>query len=319
MCTAIRFNDDGGNFFFGRNLDWTTRYGEKVVIAPRGYEFDSAFLGRQTLNKGAIIGMAVIEENEPLYFDAANESGLAVAGLNFPGYAAFEPAPKENKLNLAAYEFPLYLLANFGSLEELRPALENMAIVARPVNEKYPVAQLHYMVADRTGSLVLEYTNRGLEIYENDIDVLTNQPGYNWHRENLRNYLNLFPNFPRLVTWGNAKMSAFGTGGLLSGLPGGYAPSDRFVRAAYFNSHYPTKKTEEENLARLFHTLAATSMLDGAGFASDGLAEITLYTAGYSSATKTYYHNTYKNPAIVATKLADYDLDAKNLIEVDHA
>ena len=39
----------------------------------------------------AIIGMARVEENEPLYFDAVNEKGLAMAGLNFVGYAHYEP------------------------------------------------------------------------------------------------------------------------------------------------------------------------------------------------------------------------------------
>lgn len=315
MCTAIRFNDDKGNFYFGRNLDWTFDYGEKVVITPREYHYNSAFLGELAPKHGALIGMAIIEENKPLYFDAANEAGLAVAGLNFPGYAAFAPAPLENKTNVAAYEFPLYLLFNFSSVDEAIAALENVALIAKPVNEKYPVAPLHYFLADKTRSVVIEYTHNGMEIYPNDIDVLTNQPGFNWHRENLRNYLNLFPNFPRLVTWGNAKMSAFGTGALLSGLPGGYAPADRFVRAAYFNSHYPTQTSEAENLTRLFRTLNCTAMVDGAGFASDGKPEITLYTGGYSSQTKTYYSNTYHDFALSAVSLNDYNLNSAELIE----
>jgi len=37
MCTGIRFVDNEGNMYFGRNLDWSCSYGEKVVITPTGY------------------------------------------------------------------------------------------------------------------------------------------------------------------------------------------------------------------------------------------------------------------------------------------
>lgn len=42
MCTSVRFSDSKGNVFMGRNLDWSCDYGEKVVVTPRGYRYDSA-------------------------------------------------------------------------------------------------------------------------------------------------------------------------------------------------------------------------------------------------------------------------------------
>ena len=80
MCTGIRFSDDKGEMYFGRNLDWSTPYGQKVVITPRGYKYKSAFLGEMT-NSPALIGMGIIAEDTPLYFDCANEHGLAIVGL----------------------------------------------------------------------------------------------------------------------------------------------------------------------------------------------------------------------------------------------
>jgi len=73
MCTAISYGR-----FFGRNLDWTENFGEKVVITPRKFPFKF----RQTpeiKEHFAIIGTAVCENNYPLYFDAANECGLCAA------------------------------------------------------------------------------------------------------------------------------------------------------------------------------------------------------------------------------------------------
>ena len=37
MCTGLRFTDDQGNLYFGRNLDVGQDYGEGVIITPRNY------------------------------------------------------------------------------------------------------------------------------------------------------------------------------------------------------------------------------------------------------------------------------------------
>jgi choloylglycine hydrolase len=302
--------------FFGRNLDWSTGYGQKVVITPREYFYNSAFLGKQSPKHGAIIGMAIVEENTPLYFDCANEAGLAIAGLNFPGYASYAPDAIDGKTNVAAYEFPLWVVMNFQSVDEVEAALKNAAIVAKPINDKYPVSELHFIIGDKDRSIVVEYTERGMEIFHNDVDVLTNQPGYGWHKENLRNYMNLFPLMPKAVDWNKARLTAFGSGSLMRGIPGDYYAPSRFVRVAYLNTHYPVKSTEEENVSRLFHTLTGVAMIDGAAQMADGKCEITVYTGGYSAATKTYYYNTYENPAIVSVKMTDYNLDSIDLVQV---
>ncbi|MBQ7040824.1 choloylglycine hydrolase [Candidatus Saccharibacteria bacterium] len=313
MCTAVRFNDDKGNMYLGRNLDWSTGYGEKVVITPKGYNYHSAFLGDMA-PKNAIIGMAIIEENVPLYFDCANEAGLAVAGLNFPGYAEYEKDAVPGKTNVAAYEFPLWIAMNFTTVEEVKAALKNTAIIAKPINEKYPVSLLHWIIGDKTQSIVVEYTKDGLQIFDNDVDILTNQPGYAWHKENLRNYMNLSSPQPESVKWGKAEMTAFGSGSLMRGLPGDYYSPSRFIRVAYLNTHYPVKSTEEENVARLFHTLTGVAMIDGAAAMATGDFEKTVYTGGFSAATNSYYYNTYEDPAIKQTKLSDYDTSGTELI-----
>jgi len=314
MCTSIRFNDDKGNMFFGRNLDWSNAYGQKVVITPRKYRYKSAFLGEVT-GASALIGMGIVADGVPLYFDCANEWGLAIAGLNFPGYAFYEQTAVEGKTNIAAYEFPLWVAMNFKTVAEVAESLKNVAIVAKPINEQYPVSQLHWIIGDKERSIVVEYTARGMEVYENDVDVLTNQPGYGWHKENLRNYLNLFPQMPKEVRWSKAKMTPFGAGSLMHGLPGDYYSPSRFVRVAYLNTHYPVQSDETSNVSRLFHTLAGVAMIDGASMMADGAFEKTIYTGGYSASTQTYYYNTYEDPAIKSVSLRDY-LDSTELVMV---
>ncbi|MBR3132126.1 choloylglycine hydrolase [Candidatus Saccharibacteria bacterium] len=315
MCTGARFSDDKGNMYFGRNLDWSTPYGQKVVITPRGYKYKTAFLG-ENASSPALIGMGIIAENTPLYFDCANEHGLAIAGLNFPGYAAYAEAPIDGKTNVAAYEFPLWVALNFTTVDEAEKALREAVIVAKPINDQYPVSQLHWIIGDAKRSIVVEYTENGMEIFKNDVDILTNQPGYGWHKENLRNYMNLFPQMPKEIKWGKVTMKAFGSGSLMRGLPGGFYSTDRFVRVAYLNTHYPVQSDEASNVSRLFHTLTGVAMIDGGAAMADGAFEKTIYTGGYSSLTQTYYYSTYEDPAIKSVAMKDYNLDSSELITV---
>ena len=167
MCTGTRFSDDQGNMYFGRNLDWSTPYGQKVVITPRGYKYNTAFLG-ENANSPALIGMGIIAENTPLYFDCADENGLAIAGLNFPGYAKYEDAPVDGKTNVAAYEFPLWVALNFKTVDEAEKALKDVAIIAKPINDQYPVSQLHWIIGDAKRSIVVEYTENQILVRDTD-------------------------------------------------------------------------------------------------------------------------------------------------------
>lgn len=312
MCSGVRFTDDKGNMYFGRNLDWSEGYGQKIVVTPRGYDYASAFLGEMK-PKYAVIGMGTIQENVPLYFDCGNEAGLVIAGLNFPGYAEYEKDAVSGKTNVAAYEFPLWVAMNFRTVDEVKKALSNVVIVAKPIGDRYPVSLLHWIIGDAKRSIVVEYTAKGLEVFENDVDVLTNQPGYAWHKENLRNYMNVASPQVSAVRWNKTQLVPFGPGSLMRGLPGDYYSPSRFVRAAYFNTHYPVQSTEEENVSRLFHILAGVAMIDGAAATADGSFEKTIYTGGFSAASKTYYWNTYENPAIQSARFDDYDLEGARL------
>lgn len=313
MCTGVRFADSKGNLYFGRNLDWCEHYGEGVVITPRAARIPSPFLG--TIEpKHACIGMAIIEAGAPLYFDCANEAGLAVAGLNFPGYAVFAPEPVEGTVNLAAYEVPLWIASQFSTVAEVRAALDNVTIVNKAVNDLWAVSPLHWIVGDGAESLVIECEADGMHVYDNGLDVLTNQPPFSWHAENVRNYMHVSCEHPEPVTWTRDTLKAFGTGAGMVGFPGGYDPASRFVRAAFLNANYPAEEGEAANVTRLFRTLEGASMCKGGAKMTDGRYEYTLFSDGFSAATRTYYWCTYEEPARRSACMDDYDLDGAELL-----
>ncbi len=305
MCTGIRFTDSAGNMFFGRNLDWSCGYGEQVLVTPKDYTRPWAFLEPST-SEHDIIGMGIIGGEKPLYFDCANDAGLAIAGLNFPGFAQYAADAIEGKTNVAAYEFPLWVVSNFTTVDEAEAALQNVAIVDRAPSSQFAVSLLHWIIGDKTRSIVIEYLADGMHIHHNDVDTLTNQPTFDFQRENLRNYISLTPEFPQTATWDKAELTAYGSGSGMRGIPGDYYSPSRFVRAAYLNAHYPTQTSEADNVTRLFKTLGGASMIKGAARMENGDTEFTVYTGGYSANTRTYYYHTYDDPTIKSVALNEH-------------
>ena len=149
------------------------------------------------------------------------------------------------------------MVANFHTVDEVKTALAETVIVDRPINDRYPSSLLHWIIGDADRSIVVEYTAQGMQVFDNGLDVLANQPGFAYHAENVRSYIGCSPEVEGPVFWRAAELSAYGTGSGMRGIPGDcYSPS-RFVRAAYHNAFYPQKETEAENVSRLFHTLGS--------------------------------------------------------------
>lgn len=305
MCTAVRFVGKDGALFWGRNFDWNESYGEKPVVMPKGFAIKSAF-GQDYESLHAAIGIATEYEGYPLFFNCGNDAGLSVGGLNFPGYAKFEDGPVAGKTNIAAYEMPVWVAANFVTVAQVREALADVAIVGQGIAPSLPVAMLHWHVADAQESIVVEYQSDGMHVYDDDVDVLTNQPPFPWHRENLRNYMNCSGSWPEKVTWDKAVLAPFGTGATMRGIPGDSYSTSRFVKAAFVNAFHPQKDTERDNVMRMFHTLGSVSFVEGCARMADGSSEMTLYSDCFSAETGNYYFNTYDDPALRMACLKDY-------------
>src|SRR5699024_11005377 len=125
-----------------------------------------------------------------------NEKGLCMAGLNFPGNASYGKAA-EGKANAAVYELIPWLLGTCASVGEAEEKLGTLNLTDDAFSETMPPAPLHWMLADRERCLVIESVREGINIYEDPIGVLTNNPPFEYHRTNLNNYLNVTAQYPR--------------------------------------------------------------------------------------------------------------------------
>ena len=144
--------------------------------------------------------MAHVAGDYPLYYDAINEKGLGVAGLNFVGNAVYHSAQADRD-NIAQFELIPWLLGQCATLNEARTLIERMNLLNEPFSPQLPLAQLHWLIADREGSLTVESVAEGLRIYENPVGVLTNNPPFPMQMQNLANYRHLSPD-PVEATFG---------------------------------------------------------------------------------------------------------------------
>ena len=188
MCTAATYKTK--DFYFGRTLDYEFSYGDEVTITPRNYTFHFREKGDLTSHH-AIIGMAYVVENYPLYYDAINEKGLAIAGLNFVQNAKYSSTLEKNKDNIASYELIPYVLSSCSTIDEVKILLHKINIIDKPFNSLFPTAQLHWIIADKNQAITLEVMKDGMHIYDNNVGVLTNNPPFNIQMDYLNKYSSL--------------------------------------------------------------------------------------------------------------------------------
>lgn len=294
MCTAITYHTR--HFYFGRTLDYECGYTEEITVTPRGY------LG----NRFAMIGMAYTVEDYPLYYDAVNEAGLCMAGLNFVQNAYYRSGE-----GVAPHEFIPYILGQCASVRQAKTLLEQTTLVSHGFGE-LPIARLHWMIADKQGCLVVEPTERGLTVYDNPVGVMTNDPPLPQQWQHLRAYRHLSNQTPP-NTFG-LDLEEIGRGMGSIGLPGDYTSSARFVRAAFVRANAISFTSEKESVGQFFHLLDSVAIPRGCCDIGEGHYHHTLYSSCMNADKGIYYYSTYDNRQISAVHMRQADREGKRLL-----
>lgn len=307
MCTAASYLAAKDRCLFGRTLDYEFSYGESVVFAPRNFAFSD------NLGSGhyALLGTAHVSDGFPLYYDCVNEKGLAMAGLNFVGNAVYHD-DLPDKINLPSYEFIPYLLGKCANLAEARELLGKINLTNRAFSEKLPPSQLHWIIADKSGTIVVESIREGFFVYDNPVGVLANNPPFPQQLSNLANYVNLTAKEPQNRFIPQIEIPLFSRGMGAVGLPGDLSSMSRFVRAAFVRNN--SRLDDEKNaVSQFFHILGAVEQQRGCCELADGKCEITIYTSCMDCSRGIYYFTTYNNRRISAVDMHRENLDASAL------
>jgi len=309
MCTAISYKTKC--HYFGRNLDLERGYGECVVITPRNFPFTFRF-AVPPVRRYAMIGTAAVVNGYPLYFEATNEKGLSMAGLNFPQSAVYG-AYVEGVESVAPFELIPFLLSQCASVREAKKCLDGVKIVHSDFSKGLPVTPLHWILADREASVTVECTGEGLRLYENPFGVLTNEPPFPFHQSNVNRYMGLHEGLAQNALSKDLPLQNHSLGLGAVGLPGDFSSASRFVRAVFVKEKSVCDGSERESVAQFFHILGAVSMPRGCVLTATGEYEYTRYSSCCNTDTGVYYYTTYDDLSVRQVALGGVNLDGCRL------
>ena len=278
MCTCLSLRGD--HLYFARNMDLDCDFARTAVRAPRAFPL----AGRR--RHYAVAGVAQVREGIPYFAEGLNERGLYVAGLYFPDavYAAKGMAP---------HVFMTSALALCASASEAARLLTNTDISGEGVDG--PAPPLHWMLADRKRTLVVERRAEGLFVHENAFGVLTNSPPFPFHADNMRQYMGLSASSPA-CGWHPLTPFGVGFGGI--GLPGDGSPASRFVRAAFLRAN-----AKGASLFDVFGILRSLAFPAGLARTERG-EERTLYSSVADADDGIFYYATDAHPRPCAVRLS---------------
>lgn len=259
--------------------------------------------------------MAHIHNDYPMYYDAMNEYGLGMAGLNFVGNAKYNEVI-EGKENVAQFEFISFILSTCKNVLEAKNKIKEINLVKTPYNEYYPAAKLHWILRDINDCIVVEAMEDGLHIYDNKTGSLTNNPPFNYQLENLKNYVSLNNDEPNKSFSFNEVFYSRGMGSI--GLPGDLTSQGRFVRVAYTAHFSVASPDENSSVNQFFHILESVWQTRGLCKINDKY-EITIYASCMNLNEGIYYYKTYDNPQVSAVYLKNENLNSSKLISYDLA
>lgn len=317
MCTAVTYRTK--DHYFGRNLDLEFCYKETITIMPRNFSFSYRkvenapiacdFQGKQY----AMIGMATVVDGYPLFYDATNEKGLSMAGLNFPGNADYKPEAA-GKDNVTPFEFIPWVLGQCETVAQVRTLLERINLLEENFSEELPLSPLHWMISDREESITVESVREGLRVYDNPVGVLTNNPPFDMQLFALNQYMNLSNEQPENRFSKDLDLKTYSRGMGALGMPGDLSSPSRFVRAAFTKLNSVSGDSESESISQFFHILNSVAQQRGCVHLGNGQYEMTIYSSCCNTDKGIYYYTTYENSQITGVDMHRENLDGTELI-----
>lgn len=281
--------------FLGRTLDVEHRYNETVTFSPRNFRFKFRNLP-ELCRHHAMLGMAYVASGFPLYYDAINEHGLFAAALNFPESGLYKPK-SEGMKNIASFELIPYILGTCSNICEVKEAFEHTNITDENFRDDIPARPLHWFIGDKNGVITVEQTEKGLRIFDNPAEILTNEPPFGKQYEHWKNFL-----------------STDLKNGNFQELPGDFSSGSRFIKAAFLRKNSVCGETESEGISQFFSILSAVSVPRGSVRKNDGALTETVYSSCANAEKGIYYYRTSDNSRITALSIRNENPESDLLI-----
>lgn len=318
-CTDFRLKADDGSILISRTMEFAQPFKSNLRTSNRGRVFtETAPDGKPGMSWKAQYGYVFLDGlNTDFAIDGMNEKGLSIEALYLPGETQYQTVPAgHNNQALAYLHFGDWILSRFQNVDEVRTALPNVFVYEQPLaSQDNIVLPAHFAIHDAAGkSLVVEFVGGKMNVFNNDMGVMTNSPTFDWQLTNLRNYINLSPVTPNPVVFGNLVFAATGQGAGMLGLPGDVSPPSRFVKIALMKSSIvpPTNALDALNVAQ--HIINNVDIPAGFVRAQQNgnmLNETTQWTIFKDLTNKIFYYKTYEDTTLHSVALPSIDFSEK--------
>jgi choloylglycine hydrolase len=328
-CTGIMLIAEDGTVVHARTMEFAIDIHSDVIMVPRGYvrtgTTPDGKPGLKWTSKYASVGTNGV--GFPVLFDGVNEKGLASGLFYFPTSANYMPyTAADAGKTIAPWELGSWMLENFASVDEVRASIGKVVVPAVVYSGWGFAPEVHFIVQDAAGkSIVIEYIDGKLNVYDNPLGVLTNSPAFDWHMANLRNYVNFSMTNVAPVKLGSVTLQPFGQGSGMLGMPGDFTPPSRFVRAVAFSQSVFKPKSGDDAIVEAFHVLNQFDIPKGAAREHEKdehgnvLADYTIWTSAIDLKAKRFYFRTYESSQIRMVDLMKMNLDAKDVVKISMA
>lgn len=235
-----------------------------------------------------------------------------MAGLAFTGNAYYFPEDP-NKVNVSPFEFIPYVLGQCASIDEVKALLKDLNLVKINFSDKLPLSPLHWLIADREHSIVVESVKEGLKVYDNPVGVLTNNPSFDMQLFSLNNYRALSPVATSNRFSDKLELDEYSRGMGTLGLPGDLTSTSRFVKATFTKFNVIPGQGEADSVSQFFHILHSVEQQKGLCNVGNDEFEYTIYSSCCNVDKGIYYYTTYNNNQITGVNMHHTDLDGDSL------
>jgi len=248
-CSDFVVKAKDGAVLNARSMDFAIEDHAKVTVYPRGKQWASETPGKAKglswKQRYGFVGFSAL--GLEVSSDGMNEKGLSAKFLWLPS-AGFQAVPKGGEARaLQASLVPDWILGNFSTVEEVKKALTGVLVWGDTPPGLGGGLTIHVAVHDAKGdSMVAEWVDGKLNVYDNPLGIMTNEPQFPMQRANLRNYVNLSPWMAADLQLDGESFSGTGNGSGLLGLPGDCTPPSRFVRIAVLRRFAYQPETADE-------------------------------------------------------------------------
>ena len=323
-CSSFVLRGQDGSYVYARTIEFGVPLPVKLALYPRNHQYKGSGTdgivgsGLAWTGKNAIIGMNAM--GMELIADGMNEKGLSGGMLYLPVSSVYQnPTGNDAKNSIASYQVVNYVLSNFDNVNDVKAGIQKIFVNNSSLALWKGVVKMHYTFHDTTGkSVVLEYIDGKLNIYDNPIGALTNEPPFNWQLMNVENYLNLSP-----VDKGPTKIAGVtlfprSAGSGLHGLPGDFMSQSRFIRAVEFSQNAQKYAANLPKVPLAWHLLNMFDLPPGSSLHTgvmnaDGTysSDLTQSSVVADPKNLAYYTRSFGGTDISKFSLKDHDLDAK--------